>query len=161
MILTAFSLLQNRLLINSLLNFVSIALRTNISAGPECQQQTVNASPDWQAHPVAQRGKHLQTHNQTAAQHSSHDKPLSFSCTAAHQTHTGRATYNSFSLSHLLPAVTILSLLIMSPLCPCPTAKSDGAGAPIVPGSVYQAELQAYQNEHYHNTGAIGISVVK
>lgn len=52
----------------------------------------------------------------------------------------------------------MLSLLIMSPLCPCPAAKSDGARAPIVPGSAYQATVQAYRNEHYHNTGPAGIS---
>ena len=51
----------------------------------------------------------------------------------------------------------MLSVLIMSPLCPCPTAKSDGARAPIVPDPVYQAAMPAYQNEHYHNTGPAGI----
>lgn len=52
----------------------------------------------------------------------------------------------------------MLSLLIMSLLCPCLTAKSDGARAPIVPSPVDQAAVPAYQNEHYHNTGPAGIS---
>lgn len=38
----------------------------------------------------------------------------------------------------------------------CPFAKSDGATAPIVPGPVYQAAVPAYDNEHYHDTGATG-----
>lgn len=52
----------------------------------------------------------------------------------------------------------MLSLLIMSPLCPCSAAKSDGSRAAIVPGPVYQAAVPTYQNEHYHNTGPAGIS---
>lgn len=38
----------------------------------------------------------------------------------------------------------------------CPFAKSDGATTPIVPGPVYQAAVPAYNNEHYHDTGATG-----
>lgn len=55
----------------------------------------------------------------------------------------------------------MLSPLIMSPLCPGPTAGSDGAGASIVPRPVYQAAESAYQNEHYHDTEPAGISDAK
>lgn len=42
-------------------------------------------------------------------------------------THT--PTYNTVSLSHMQTPLTMLSLLIMSLLCPCPTAKSVEAKA--------------------------------
>lgn len=64
----------------------------------------------------------------------------------AHDAHS-----STFSLSHLQPPVTMLSLLIMYPLCSCPTANSDGARAAIVPGPVYQATVQPYHNEPFHD----------